>query len=172
VSTWNRGTTAIALALTALVAAVAPARGQGAARRASPRPEGRIDYFGPDPHTLHAGAGLNLLVGTYLRVGLIAGGGATWQDGETRGSARAEVIGRFSFDPFRERRWGLSAGGGVSAQYDYDAVRRRPRWQALVTVILDLEGPRTGSLAPAVQVGLGGRPRIGLVLRAADPYRR
>ena len=114
---------------------------------------------------------MNVPVGTYLRVELVGAGGASWEDGRAGASARADVIGRFSFDPFRERRWGLSAGGGVSARYD-ERADNRSRWRALIAVVVDLEGPIVGGTAPAFQLGLGGGMRAGLILRGADPRRR
>lgn len=116
--------------------------------------------------------GVNVPVGTYLRVELVGAGGASWEDGRAGASARADVIGRFSFDPFRERRWGLSAGGGLSARYDQRVAEEQHRWRAFVAVVLDLEGPLIAGAAPALQVGLGGGVRIGLILRGADPRRR
>ena len=157
--------------LSALLAAT-PAGAQRASRSAPPRPEVRVDYLGPRPHALHVGAGVNVPFGTYVRVGLIGGAGTSWDDGRAYGSARADVVARFALDPFRERRWGLSAGGGFGARYEAGAPSAQRRWRALVTLVLDLEGPRTGAWAPAVQVGLGGGARVGLVLRGADPERR
>jgi hypothetical protein len=149
-----------------------PARAQNAAGGRRPRVEARVDYIGPRPHTVHGGAGVNVPVGTYLRVSLIGAGGTSWHDERTAASARADVIGRFAFDPFRERRWGLSAGGGLSVRYDQGASARRERWRALVALIVDLEGPRTSAVAPAIQIGLGGGFRVGLILRAAQSGRR
>ncbi len=104
-----------------------------------------------------------------LRVGVIGAGGTSWRDGQSAAaSARADVIGRFALDPFRERRWGLSAGGGLSVRYDQASVDRRQRWRALVAIVLDLEGPRAGSIAPALQLGLGGGLRGGVILRGAQ----
>jgi hypothetical protein len=113
---------------------------------------------------------VNVPAGTYLRVDLVGAGGASWDGGRAGGSARADVIGRFLFDPFRERRWGLSAGGGLSVRYDRGNASRR--WRPLLALIVDLEVPRTGSVAPALQVGLGGGARVGLVIRGVDPNRR
>jgi hypothetical protein len=158
----------VRIALIALV--VAPSlRAQGLPR---PRPqaEARVDYIGPNPAVVHAGVGVNVPAGTYLRVSLVGAGGASWDEGRTAGSARADVIGRFLFDPFRERRWGLSAGGGLSVRYDQGMGARR--WRPLLALVVDLEMPRIGSVAPALQVGLGGGARVGLIIRGADPNRR
>jgi hypothetical protein len=151
--------------------AATPARAQREVLRPSPRPEARVDYLGPNPHAAHGGFGLNVPFGTYLRLELVGAGGASWDDGRAGASARADVIGRFSFDPFRERVWGLSAGGGVSARYDERADDRQ-RWRALIALVVDLEGPLIGGVTPALQVGLGGGARVGFVLRGADPRRR
>jgi hypothetical protein len=136
--------------------------------RARPRGEVRADYIGPRPHTVQLGAGVNLPVGPYLRVGVIGAGGVGWRDGQSGASGRADVIGRFALDPFREHRWGLSAGGGLSVRYDAAEADSRHRWRALVAVVVDLEGPRAGPIAPAVQLGLGGGLRAGIVLRGAQ----
>lgn len=167
-----RARTYVLSVVLAALGAASAARAQGEPRRPPARPEARLDYLGGNPHAVHAAAGLNVAVGTYLRVGLVGGGGLSWHDGDSYGSARADVVGRFALDPFRERRWGLSAGGGVSARYDYDPSRLRRRWRAFVAVVVDLEGPRSGPFAPAAQLGLGGGARVGLVLRRADVFRR
>jgi hypothetical protein len=162
------GRTAFVVGLMALTAGPS-LRGQGLPRP-RPRAEARVDYLGPNPDAAHAGVGMNVPVGTYLRVSVVGAGGASWNEGNAAGSMRADVIGRFSFDPFRERRWGLSAGGGLSVRYDrLDAGRR---WRPLVALVVDLEGPRQGSIVSAVQVGLGGGARVGLIIRGADPNRR
>jgi hypothetical protein len=155
----------VALALPVPGAAV---RAQQPAR---PQVEARVDYLGPDPHAVQAGLGVNVPVGTYLRVGLIGAAGTSWHAGRRGGGLRADVIGRFSLDPFRERRWGLSAGGGLSVRYD-DVPAGSARWRPLLALVVDLEGPRTGSVAPALQLGLGGGARVGVIIRGAAPGRR
>jgi hypothetical protein len=154
------------VAVLALVAGSA-LRAQGSPR---PRAEARVDYLGPNPDAVHAGLGVNVPLGTYLRVNLVGAGGASWDEGRAGASMRADVIGRFTFDPFRERRWGLSAGGGLSVRHDRVAFANR--WRPLLALIVDLEGPARGPLAAALQVGLGGGARVGLVIRGADPNRR
>ena len=160
--------TAAAAAVVAL-AVGPPLRAQRVAG-ARPGVEARIDYLGRSPDVIHAGVGLNIPAGTYLRVSVVGAAGASWEGSRSGGSARADVIGRFLFDPFRERRWGLSAGGGLSVRYDQVRVARP--WRPLLALVVDLEGPQKGTMAAAVQVGLGGGARVGLVLRRADPNRR
>jgi hypothetical protein len=160
------------LALTVLAALPREGAAQRGPARPSPRPEVRLDYLGTRPHTVHAGLGLNIPAGTYVRVGLVGAGGASWRDGRAAGSARADAIARFAFDPFRERRWGLSAGGGLSVRYDGDVFDGRRRLRTLVALLVDLEGPRAGGIAPAFALGLGGGLRIGAILRGAAAERR
>jgi hypothetical protein len=121
---------------------------------------------------VHAGLGLNVPFGTYVRLELVVGGGASWDAEQSGASARGDVIARFSFDPFRERGWGLSAGGGLSVRYDALRAADRDRLRALIAIVVDLEGPLVGSLTPAFQVGLGGGVRVGAILRGADRFRR
>ena len=158
----------IALVVLATLASANPADAQRAGRTGAARPEVRVDYL--DPETVHLGVGLNVPAGTYARFALVAAGGAGWRGGHTGASARVDAIGRFTFDPFRERRWGLSAGGGVSVRYD--EALAADRWRALIAVLIDLEGPRVGGTAPALQIGLGGGWRAGVILRGAAPDRR
>jgi hypothetical protein len=169
-----RGAAIARAALLALM--VAPSAASLRAQQAAPprtraRVEARLDYLGPDPHAVQVGLGVNVPLGTYLRVALIGAGGRSWNDGRTGGSLRADVVGRFSFDPFRERRWGLSAGGGLSVRHD-QVTPERSRWQPLLALVVDLEGPRLGSVAPALQLGLGGGARVGAIIRGAAPDRR
>lgn len=158
------------LIVASIALAAAPSLAAQGVPRPRPRAEVRVDYLGPNPDVVHAGVGVNVPTGTYLRVSLVGAGGASWDEGRTGGSARADVIGRFLFDPFRERRWGLSAGGGVSVRYDQrNAVHR---WRPFLALVVDLEVPQTGSVAPALQLGLGGGARVGLIIRGPDPNRR
>jgi hypothetical protein len=162
----------VALLAPAMATAAGPVRAQDAGlARARLRAEARVDYLGADPHAVHAGIGLNVPAGTYLRLTVLGAGGTSWNGERAGGSLRGDILGRFSFDPFRERRWGLSAGGGLSVRYDQIAPARR-RWRPFLALVLDLEGRRLGSVAPALQLGLGGGARIGAIVRGAAPDRR
>jgi hypothetical protein len=156
-----------ALGAVTVAAAAVPSRAQ---QTQQARSEARVDYLGPSPHALHGGLGMSAPLGTYLRMTLIAAGGTSWADGRSGASFRGDIVGRFSFDPFRERRWGLSAGGGVSLRYDQ--VRSGRHWRPLLALVIDLEGPRRGVIAPAIQVGLGGGVRAGAIVRRAAVGRR
>ena len=57
----------------------------------------------------------------------------------------------------------LSFGGGVSVPYTDGDPHVRP----YLTVVIDVEGRMRGPVTPALQVGLGGGTRIGVVLRAS-----
>ena len=153
-----------------ILAAAATARAQDAPR-VRPRPEARLDYLGPRPHAIQAGFGVNAPLGTYVRVGFVGAGGVGWNAERSGASLRADVIARFAFDPFRERRWGVSLGGGLSLRHD-SAVTEGSRWRPLLALVADLEGPTTGPIAPAIQLGLGGGARVGIVVRWADRERR
>jgi hypothetical protein len=74
---------------------------------------------------------------------------------------RADLLGRFTLDPFRQQRWGFSIGGGLSF-----------RRQTYLAAVVDLEGPEWAGLLPALQVGVSGGWRAGLVLRRAIKGKR
>jgi hypothetical protein len=155
-----------ASALVATVAAFALLAAAPAARAQQPRiplaPEVRLDVVGTRPTSVQGALGVEIPAGYYVRVGLLAGGGPTIErDGTTRAAGRVDVLARFLIDPFRQSRWGFSAGAGVSLRADPgDWVRPR------LLVAMDLEGGRSrGGLSPALQVGLGGGVRGGLGVR-------
>jgi len=149
------------LASVALLAAVsAPASAQ------QPRipivPELRIDVLGVNPTSVQGAVGVEVPAGYYVRVGLLAGAGATIEpEGTSRAAGRVDLLVRFLVDPFRQSRWGFSAGGGVSLRADPgDNVDPE------LLVALDLEGRRSRSgFTPSLQIGLGGGVRGGIGLR-------
>lgn len=143
--------------LALLVSSVAAAQQQPS----RPYPEYRADAIIARGSAAQLGGGIVLPLGVYMRLGVDAAAGATWRYGETFGSGRVDAIARFLLDPFRESRFGVSLGGGVSAPFG----SAEPSQPPYLTAVIDVEWPRRGGLTPALQVGLGGGTRIGLVLR-------
>lgn len=139
----------------ALVAACA------AAPAAAQRPELRADVIGPPPYAVTAGAGLVLPFGYYVRASADVAYGTRRVSGRTDDEWRGDLLARFLFDPFAQERWGLSIGGGLS-------FRRIP----YLALVADVEGPSVHGIRAAVQAGVSGGWRFGLVLRRAIPDRR
>ena len=133
-------------------------------------PELRLDVIAGDRSAIHAGGGLHVPVGYYVRVGIVAAGGVTTGDpvgsslsSTSRASGRVDLLVRFLLDPFRQSPYGLSLGGGVGFRAD-----EGDRGRALLLVAVDVEGRRSArGLVPALQVGLGGGTRVGIILRRA-----
>jgi hypothetical protein len=144
------------LAWVAVVCCVVPLAAAGAQQV-----EARVDGIGPAPYAMTAGAGLAVPFGYYVR----GSGDVSWGVRDVGGAVRTEwrgdLLGRFLFDPFGEERWGLSVGGGLSI--------RRVTYIALVA---DLEGPVVAGFRPAIQAGVGGGWRAGIILRRAVRGRR
>lgn len=140
------------------------------ALRSAPQLELRLDAIdvrGWEQGTVQIGAGAELPLGYYARLGLVGAGGVTARQETTVGSGRADLLVRFLLDPFAESTLGLSLGGGVSVQYAPVG-----GWREYLTVLLDLELPRLRDVVPAAQVGLGGGLRMGLALRRYERGRR
>ena len=123
--------------------------------------EGRIDGILAGPRAIHAGVGFTVPVGTYVRSGLVGGVGAS----EVGVSGRVDLFARFHLDPFREHRWALYAGGGLTARYDDN---RRTRHFLFAGV----DGPARGGISPSIEAGLGGGGRIGVIIRRSAAERR
>jgi len=162
----------IRFAVVAIVALTSGARAaaQQTVRRSALPLELRVDAIdvrSTENGTLHAGLGANLPLGDYVRFEIDGAGGGTRINDVDGKSGRGDALARFLLDPFAETSLGLSIGGGMSATF---GERLRPR-QYLV-VLADLEMPRIAGVVPALQVGLGGGVRVGLVARAGQPGRR
>ena len=131
--------------------------------------EVRLDGLFASDGAVHAGYGLSIPAGIYVRMGVIGAAGA----GSHGFEGRADLVGRFSLDPFRQSRWAPYGGAGVSGRFR--PARGRGSRAYLVTY-LGLEGPlRAGSRegwVPAFEIGLGGGTRVGLILRRAVAGRR
>jgi len=128
----------------------------------------RLDALLAAGTTVHAGPALEIPAGYYVRTSVGVAGGMTLRDGVRRPSGRVDLISRFLLDPFREVRWGLSLGGGVSVPINERPGPTRPYLAAVV----DVEGPPGGAWKPAFQAGLGGGVRLGVVLRQSRPAYR
>ena len=128
-------------------------------------PEFRVDAIVGRETAAQAGVGVVIPAGIYVRLGVDAAGGATFAGGASRVSGRVDAIGRFLLDPFRETAVAVSFGGGLSVPYVDGQTHLRP----YLTAVIDVEGRMRGSVTPALQLGLGGGARIGLVLRASPP---
>jgi hypothetical protein len=131
--------------------------------------EARLDGIFAHTNGLEAGLGVSVPAGIYVRSGLVAGIGT----GRNGVEGRTDLISRFSLDPFRQSRWAPYAGGGISGRYrstlDGGA-------KAYVLVFVGVEGPlprgQTSGWVPAVEMGLGGGTRVGIVLRRGINARR
>lgn len=139
------------------VLVAAALRGAGAQ---SLQPEARVDVHGPAPASLEPGVGITTPLGTYVRLGATAGYPVVGRD-EAR-HLRADLVARVTLDPFRQERFGISIGGGVTVRGS----------RAYLAALLDIEGPALGRVVPAIQAGVSGGVRAGLVLRRAIPGRR
>ena len=147
-----------------LLVVVSAAQGQ-AELQLRVTPELRADVIRINHHFgVEAGGGVQVPVGYYTRVGVIAAAGAV----ASNASGRLDVVARFLFDPFMQQRWGLSAGGGISFR-----ARANDRVRPYLLTVIDLEGPHSATgLAPALQLGLGAGLRLGGALRWGAPRNR
>jgi hypothetical protein len=151
------------------LAAALPVVGSGQMVQQRIQSEGRLDAIFARTTGVEAAYGFSVPVGIYVRSGIIAGVGA----GRHGVEGRTDFISRFSFDPFRQTRWAPYAGAGLSGRYrsELDGGAR-----AYLLVFLGVEGPLPlGELSgwvPALEVGLGGGARVGLILRRGVNARR
>lgn len=155
--------------VTLSLAATFPGRASTQVVQQNLQSEARLDAIFARSSAVHSAFGFTVPAGIYVRSGLIAGIGA----GRHGVEGRSDLIARFSFDPFRQNRWAPYAGAGLSGRYrsKLDGGSR-----GYLLVYLGVEGPlplgeRKGWV-PAVEVGLGGGVRVGLVLRQGVNARR
>lgn len=131
--------------------------------------EVRLDAFFARTSAVEAGYGFTVPAGLYVRPGIVAGIGA----GRHGVEGRTDLIARFSFDPFRQSRWAPYAGGGLSGRYrsELDGGTR-----AFLLLFFGVEGPlplgERAGWVPALEVGLGGGGRVGVILRKGINARR
>ena len=125
--------------------------------------EGRVDGILAGPSAIHAGIGLTVPLGTYVRSGVVGGIGGS-KDGL---SGRIDAITRFHLDPFREHRWGPYGGGGLTARFDDG---RTTRYYLLL--LAGVDGPAVHGVSTSIEATLGGGGRIGVTVRRAVAKRR
>jgi hypothetical protein len=123
--------------------------------------EARADALFGSPTSGQLGAGVNIPAGYYVRLGASVAAGGAQHAGRTSATARTDLVTRYLLDPFRELRWGPYAGAGLSVRRD-DA-----HWRGYLLAIAGIEGPVRGGWRTAVEIGLGGGFRAGIVLRRA-----
>ena len=155
-SIWRAGAWVAAAVIAARVAVAQEAPGRFAA-------EGRVDVVTAGATAVQGGMGVTTSLGTSLRLGGVAAVGAIVEGPTTDRSpvsARVDLFGRLLVDPFKELSWAPYVGGGGSVRSDYG---RAPRGYLLA--LIGVEGPRVGDWIPAVELGLGGGTRIGVVLQ-------
>jgi hypothetical protein len=138
---------------------------QQMATSAAVAPELRADVlFGHQP-AVQLGGGVQIPLGYYVRLGVDGAVGVRVREdylpSSSRIDARMDLLTRFLLDPFRQSRYGLSLGGGIGLRAEPgDHVR------PVLLAALDVEGQRwANGWVPALQVGLGGGARVGIVLR-------
>jgi hypothetical protein len=131
--------------------------------------EVRLDAIFARTAAVEAAYGFTVPAGLYVRSGLVAGIGA----GRHGVEGRSDAIARFSLDPFRQSRWAPYAGAGISGRY---RSKLDGGSHAYLLLFLGVEGPLPAGHAagwvPAVEVGLGGGARVGLILRPGIDARR
>ena len=151
------------------MSAIATSRAFAQLPQQSVQTEWRVDGLFARTSGVEAGLGVSVPTGIYVRNGLVGGIGA----GRHGVEGRTDLLSRFSLDPFRQSRWALYGGGGISGRY---RTHDDGGTHAYLLVFLGLEGPLpAGSGAgwvPAFEVGLGGGGRVGIILRRAMNGRR
>lgn len=152
------------MTLLSLWASAAGAQGE---RGRAPQLELRADAIEGRYDALHIGVGGSVPASTYVRLSIVGAAGPTWRDGEATTGGRVDATARFVVDPLRQNRWTAYGVAGAGALYD-----ARGRWRAIILVALGAEGPALGAVVPAVEIGLGGGVRAGVLLRRAMPGRR
>ena len=163
---WSLVVKVTVLALSCATRAVLAQRsGQHTAPRI--QPEVRADYIGSRAAAAHLGFGVNVPATTYIRVGIVGAVGQAWSGGDAEFAGRVDGLIRFVVDPLRESRWAPYAAGGIGGLYD-----ESEKWRGVLVGALGVEGPMTGSVVPAIEVGFGGGVRVGIAFRRAMRGRR
>jgi hypothetical protein len=131
--------------------------------------EWRVDGIFARTTGAEVGLGVSLPTGIYVRNGLVGAVGV----GRHGVEGRTDLLSRFSLDPFRQSRWSLYGGSGISGRY---RSREDGGSHAYLLVFVGLEGPlpfgRTSGWVPAFEAGLGGGARVGIIVRRGINARR
>jgi hypothetical protein len=131
------------------------------------RAEVRTDAIFARVNLLHAGVGVAVRTAYNVRLHLAGAGGVAIKNGEQESSVRGDATLRLLLDPFGETTTGLSIGGGVGVLHD-GFEKTRP----VGILVLGIEGAARKPVVWALEIGLGGGARVGLVLRPrANRYR-
>jgi hypothetical protein len=151
----------VALVATPLVQPLAGQADDERGVRPMPQWELRQDLtFASEPGA-HLGVGLNVRAGYYARLGAVLAAGAVRRaDDVWIGAPRLDLTARFLLDPFGERTRAFYGGGGVSI-----VQRAGTEANAVLHLVVGLEGRQGRIITPAVELGVGGGVRLGVVLR-------
>lgn len=117
----------------------------------------RLDLIGGNPTALHAGAGIEFPFSNYFDLGAAVGAGV----GSSSFSGRGDLYGKFSLDPYHQSAFEPYIGGGGTVRYDGGGYGSR----AFLLGFVGVNAPRTGGIAPGVELGFGGGVRFGVTLR-------
>ena len=156
--------------LLCLLAPLLPCVAQRALPPAKPmrfRPALRIDALVDRDPGAQVAVGLAIASAYNVRLEVDAGAGGTSRSAGWVPTGRLDLLARWLSDPFRQSRWGLSAGAGIGQRLE---AHRTPSTVAIVT--LGLEGPSDGRWVPGVELGLGGGFRAGVTVRRAPIRQR
>lgn len=159
---------ALAVALLLLAHLARPAGGQGTGATARVQPELRTDAVVAHRTSVELGGGLQAPLGYYVRIGATAALGTALGAGPSLRTGRADLLVRFLLDPFRQSAYGVSAGGGLGTRFG-----QGEGVTPVLLLALEVEGRRSArGWSPALQVGVGGGMRAGVLLRRGEPRAR
>ncbi|MDA1080658.1 MAG: hypothetical protein O2973_03120 [Gemmatimonadetes bacterium] len=150
-------------AATILALAGVAASGLGAQQfRIAPRVQPEVSAaaaLGGDGGAMFVGAGANVPAGYYVRV---AGSTAVGvgRRADQAPLVRAQVVGRFLIDPFRQRRTGPYVGGGLVGNW-----RSADHGRVALLFVAGLELPSRLGWEPGVELAVGSGITIAFVAR-------
>lgn len=122
-------------------------------------PSLRFDLIASRSTAVHVGASVVVPVSNYFGIGGTAGAGLS-EDGF---SSRGDLFARFSLDPYHQYTWEPYFGAGGTIRMDSGG----PGTRSYLLAFIGVNGPKTGKIAPGVELGVGGGLRLGVTLRWA-----